>query len=88
VLCVPPLSSCLLTAVLGGGERVCVCVVSLVSAAVVCCLSRHDVLASPAVHRVRRRDTCRCVPCRVAVAVMASHHCSEWYAGVWGVQLL
>jgi hypothetical protein len=58
------------------------CVVSLVSAAVVRCLSRHDVLASPAVHFVRRRDTCRCVPCRVAVAVMASHRCSEWYAGV------
>jgi hypothetical protein len=55
---------------------------SLVTVAVVCCLLRYDVLASPAVHRVRRRDTCRCVPCRVAVAVMASHRCSEWYAGV------
>jgi hypothetical protein len=94
VCCVPPLSSSLLTAMLGGGEgerereSVCVCecvlCVSLVTAAVVCCLSRHDVIASPAVHRVRRRDTCRYVPCRVAIAVMASHGCSEWYVGcVW-----
>jgi hypothetical protein len=91
---VPPLSSCLLTAVLGGGQGVCVCerervcvsvsvlCVSLVTAAVVCCLSRHDVPASPAVHRMRRRGTCRCAPCHVTVAVMASHGCSEWYVGV------
>ncbi len=53
VLCVPPLSSCLLMAVVGGGclcESVCVCVrVSLVTVAVVCFLSRHwhDVRCSP-----------------------------------------
>jgi hypothetical protein len=66
---------------------VCLCLLAqrrtpLAAAAVVCRLSRHDVLASSAVHRVRRRDTCRCVPCRVAVAVMESQRCSEWYAGV------
>jgi hypothetical protein len=81
-VCVPPLSSCLLTAVLGG---VCVCMCVCVRVCVACVRGCRvlplEVLASPAVHRVRRRDTCRCTPCRVAVAVMASHRCSEWYAG-------